>query len=241
MRRVSSALRNFKVFKHLKMKGKLLLILLFQIVYSTIEVVSPNSLVSKFLKKYHTNPIPMELANFGNPPYGSNIVGRVYYLGGESNDGAAFACEELPEIKNYSKNMILLIDRGECPFVDKVRHAEDIGAVAVIFSDTNDDLVYDELMHDNSHGGNLSIPSILITQSDAQLLKNAINDSKADTFVSVKISFDMIPKSHKVDVQLWMNSDIEHIRQFLYEFGRFAKGFKKEEFEFSPRFVTQQN
>ena len=96
--------------------------------------------------------------------------------------------------------MILLIDRGECPFVDKVRHAEDIGAVAVIFSDTNDDLVYDELMHDNSHGGNLSIPSILITQSDAQLLKNAINDSKADTFVSVKISFDMIPKSHKVDV-----------------------------------------
>ena len=91
--------------------------------------------------------------------------------------------------------MILLIDRGECSFAQKVKQAENIGAVAVIISDTSNNTPSD-MMEDDGTAGDLTIPSLLIKKSDAQLLKDAM----AKTFISVKISFAMHNPSNKVDM-----------------------------------------
>jgi hypothetical protein len=67
--------------------------------------------------------IPSTLANFGNPPYGSSIHGRLY-LTSSKND--TLACSDLHPIEFAEDDInspIVLVERGECPFVIKVRHA----------------------------------------------------------------------------------------------------------------------
>jgi hypothetical protein len=66
---------------------------------------------------------------------------------------------------------IVLIDRGTCPFVDKARRAQAAGAAAVIIMDNTPQFPW-------TMGGeapDVTIPCLLIRQSDGQRLKNNLN------------------------------------------------------------------
>jgi hypothetical protein len=88
-----------------------------------LYVISPKAVTQVFKEKYNgKNSLENSLANFGNPPYGTSIIGRVYYLGGEGKRSEA--CEALPSIDwssdhkdSISVSPILLVDRGTCSFV----------------------------------------------------------------------------------------------------------------------------
>ena len=72
-----------------------------------------------------------------------------------------------------AKGKVLLIDRGEIPFVDKLTNAKNAGAVAVIFANNIDNAelnVYLGEAVDTLH-------SVGITKEDGQALKDAINNS----------------------------------------------------------------
>jgi hypothetical protein len=91
-----------------------------------VYVISPETLSNTFQDAYGTAGLPNTLANFGNPPYGSAILGQLHYFG---EPGApSYACTPLPFLPPPSSNVIrgpvvVLIDRGSCSFVQKVRHA----------------------------------------------------------------------------------------------------------------------
>ena len=62
--------------------------------------------------------------------------------------------------------MIFLVNRGKCPFTQKVRNCQNKGANLAIIMDNIDEGNYhiDELiMKDDGTGGDIHIPSILIS------------------------------------------------------------------------------
>lgn len=99
---------------------------------ASVVVYQPDDLWREMNLKYDDGHIPASLATFGDPPYGRTISGKVYVpkLGQEK------ACSWLDHIDFKDERQdspILLIERGQCSFVVKVRNAQNIGAAAVIF------------------------------------------------------------------------------------------------------------
>jgi extracellular elastinolytic metalloproteinase len=76
------------------------------------------------------------------------------------------ACEPLAELAGK----IALVDRGLCPFVQKVKHAQDAGAVAVIVANHQGG---DALMVMGGSDPAITIPAVLVTQDDGARLKAA--------------------------------------------------------------------
>ena len=91
-------------------------------------------------------------ALFGNPPYGSTLRGTlVYVTPGKDRHGCPASDEGAkPYLKPaadspdaWPQNPILMVDRGNCNFVEKVRYAQKLGAIAVIVVD-NKCMAYDK-------------------------------------------------------------------------------------------------
>lgn len=95
----------------------MLALYLFSVALGKIIVTSPKILVDEFLGMHQHAELPSSLANFGNPPYGSVIVGRLY----PTAKGEEKACSALTDVEYHledSHNVaILLVDRGDCFFV----------------------------------------------------------------------------------------------------------------------------
>lgn len=65
-----------------------------------------------------------------------------------------------------------MLRRGECAFVTKVRHAQDIGAKAVFIINDIDENIESFVMSDNGTAGNLEIPALLISKEDGETFRN---------------------------------------------------------------------
>ncbi len=89
-----------------------------------------------------------------------------------AQDGAAPINDICSAVTNAAQvaGKIALIDRGNCTFVTKVQAAQDAGAIAVIVANNQPGNPF------NMGGatGNITIPSVMISQSDGVLLKNAL-------------------------------------------------------------------
>lgn len=86
-------------------------------------------------------------------------------------------------INDYT-NKIVLIDRGSCNFVDKVQNAEWTGAVGVIVVNNTNEGPF-------SMGGTnpgITIPSLMISISDGDVLKSAIANSEVIASIFIETS-----------------------------------------------------
>ena len=156
------------------------LILALPLISATISVYSPQSLKDKF-----PQGIKGSLGNFGNPPYATSIVGHLWY------PQPSKACEPLYSDNPYpeNENVIIMVDRGDCSFVIKVKHAQDRGAKAVIVVNNVANQNVDKIiMKDNGLGGNLFIPAFLISQEDGTKIKSSYKNYKDVTLV---LNFEM--------------------------------------------------
>ena len=81
------------------------------------------------------------------------------------NDG----CEPLTNAGAIN-GRIALIDRGTCPFVTKVQEAQNAGAVAAVIVNNQPGQIFAM----GGATGSISIPSVMISQADGQLIKNAL-------------------------------------------------------------------
>lgn len=114
-------------------------------------------------------PIQAYAAQFGNfglglPPWG--LSGALVLV----DDGTAptsDACQAPFENAAEIRGRIALIDRGNCNFDDKVKNAQDAGAIAAIVVNNQGDVLFSMFGNNTS----VSIPSLLIGQSDGDTLK----------------------------------------------------------------------
>jgi len=103
---------------------------------------------------------------------------------GDTSDGiggiTSDACQNLTSANaNAMNGKVALIDRGDCSFISKVKKAQDAGAKAVIVINRNDGSQTNWnsapiVMGGTEGAGDIKIPSIMISTSDGNKLKNAL-------------------------------------------------------------------
>ena len=103
---------------------------------------------------------------------------------GTTND----ACQSLTNGSEIAGN-IVFIERGVCSFVNKVKNAQDAGAVAVIVVNRNDDNRTDYTPAPITMGGSdnsITIPSVMINGNYRNRIRNALNAGN----VTVSLAFE---------------------------------------------------
>lgn len=98
----------------------------------------------------------------------------------------------------------IIMNRGKCTFVTKVKHAQDLGAIGAIIVDNNKgENPNDIVMADDGKGGFIHIPSMLISYKNGKIIESEIlsnTNDKERTPISAFINFD-IP--HPSDHMKW--------------------------------------
>eukprot|EP00526_Cylindrotheca_closterium_P013309 CAMPEP_0113653108 /NCGR_PEP_ID=MMETSP0017_2-20120614/28389_1 /TAXON_ID=2856 /ORGANISM="Cylindrotheca closterium" /LENGTH=522 /DNA_ID=CAMNT_0000566051 /DNA_START=268 /DNA_END=1836 /DNA_ORIENTATION=- /assembly_acc=CAM_ASM_000147 len=155
-------------------------------------------------------------ALFGTPPYGGSIAQTLYYADSE-------LCDNVDPTKGFPTRegntpwqapFILMVDRGGCTFVKKVRNAQRAGAAGVIIADNvclcTDPECKNEfsttcetsepIMADDGSGSDISIPSFLIFKRDADLIKTELKNNSP---VQLEMSWSLPSPDDTVEYDLW--------------------------------------
>jgi hypothetical protein len=118
--------------------------------------------------------IDFNTASFGPLPPSSGTLGvlaNVATQAGEAGPG----CSPFDAANTAAvKGKVAIISRGSCPFVDKVRNAQNAGAVGVILANN----AAGALIPGGSDGS-IVIPAVGVTQADGNALKSAVNTAVA--------------------------------------------------------------
>lgn len=67
---------------------------------------------------------------------------------------------------------IVLVERGGCHFVTKVRNVEKAGGSLAVIIDDQEDIPVHTIMSDDGTGGGIRIPSMMIGRKDGKELKD---------------------------------------------------------------------
>jgi len=178
-------------------------------------------------------------ALFGIPPYGGSIAQTVYYADDDLCDQDVDTTKGYPrrekdsdtgKMKEWESPYILMVDRGGCTFVKKVRNAQRSGASGVIIAD-NTCLCSDTeclnasdnpscetsepIMADDGSGGDVSIPSFLMFKHDADKVKEQLIE---DQPVQLEMSWSLPNPDDRVEYDLWSTPSDEHSKKFLMDF-----------------------
>ncbi|MCQ2820182.1 MAG: hypothetical protein MJ252_23185 [archaeon] len=163
------------------------------------------------------------MANFGNIPYGHQIIGKVYYSPNAS-DNQKKGCEKLSmHISPHPKvdqSPIVLLDRGDCTFVTKVRNAQNAGAhMVIVLNNDPKENIKNIIMADDGTGKGINIPSLIINYKDAEIIKNYIKDNTINgnqPQIILEVDFQTeTDKKNKVEYSLWYSPDQSQIYLLL--------------------------
>jgi hypothetical protein len=157
------------------------------------RVSAPVALKDLFNNQFSSNIIPARAALFGKPEYGSKLVGALYYPFYSMNtDGCApfdttnehllpHWNELIGDEGNADHLRIMLLQRGDCYFVDKIRHAQAIGASAVLVADDRGGSFLPYMSADPTTSGDVNIPSMIISKTAGDILVNWFEESFQDS------------------------------------------------------------
>jgi hypothetical protein len=182
-------------------------------------------------------------ALFGVPPYGGSIAQNVYYADSDLCEPNVDTHKGFPKrdidssgvMAAWPSPYILMVDRGDCTFVKKVRNAQRSGAAGVIIADNtclcsdkecmdNSDLpsceTTEPIMADDGSGADISIPSFLMFKRDSDLIKQEL---KGDRPVQVEMAWSLPNPDDRVEYDLWTVPTDVVSREFLKSFKAVAK------------------
>ena len=166
-------------------------------------------------------------ALFGVPSYGGSIAQQVFYADSDLCDPNVDVHKGYPirpigedgKMEPWRSPFILMVDRGSCTFVQKVRNAQRVGAAAVIVAD-NTCLCSAEadpqigchsdpgemcetrapIMADDGSGSDITIPSFLMFKQDADKVKAEL---MANHVVQVEMAWATPAPDDRVEYDLW--------------------------------------
>jgi len=200
-------------------------------VSSKLSIHIPHSL-------FKANGYDHREALFGIPPYGGSIAQNVYYADSNLCDPDVDTRGGYPKRENdkdgnmepWPSPYILMVDRGECSFVQKVRNAQRSGAAGVIIADTkclcsdaeclevNDAAecqTAEPIMADDGSGSDISVPAFLMFKHDADKVKDQVMQ---DNIVQVEMAWALPSPDDRVEYDLWTipteGVSLEFLKQF---------------------------
>ena len=125
--------------------------------------------------------IQSSMANFGIYNYGTEIQGRLAYPI-QNTDGCNpfseydFVLEHLDDREKSGLRPIIMVDRGNCHFVQKAQNIQNFGGVMMVVVDNKENETPDMInMVDDGKGASITIPSFLISFRDGQKLIDEIH------------------------------------------------------------------
>ncbi|CAJ1374764.1 unnamed protein product [Effrenium voratum] len=189
-----------------------------------LQVVAPKALARQFEATH--GMVYGTTATFGTPDYSQRVLGQLLWAESKGKDYCEPGDYSLPDSRppkgsEVAKEMlkkVLLVRRGRCTFVTKVRIAEEKGAHAVVVVDketstkTSED-IQRTVMADDGWGDSVKIPSILLSKFDGQKLIDAARQGT----VMVELAWD-IPRGKVVMMEFWLSSGSREARRFLERF-----------------------
>mmetsp|Transcript_36898 Transcript_36898/g.56663 ORF Transcript_36898/g.56663 Transcript_36898/m.56663 type:complete len:505 (-) Transcript_36898:134-1648(-) len=181
-------------------------------------------------------------ALFGVPPYGGSIQQNVYFANDllcEPNVDTRGGFPIRPKDKSdkmepWPAPYILLVDRGGCTFVKKVRNAQRSGAAGVIIADDRclcsagssctsaqgeQCETREPIMADDGSGSDISIPSFLMYKQDADPVKAEL---MANRPVRIEMAWALPHPDNRVEYQLWASPTDRMSHEFLKQFKKAA-------------------
>jgi hypothetical protein len=178
-----------------------------------------NFIIPKSLHKDNGTSYDHQPAYFGSH-YGihamdGSMTHSVYYTGHTlCNTNFTSLGRETPK-----PPFILMINRGSCQFVTKVRHAQMLGAAAVILADNKQETPLPTLSDDGS-GHDISIPSMMMTKQDADAVKDAILQKHQSIVATMAWHWPKQETTVKIDY--WHTPVQESSAEFLSNFSMIA-------------------
>lgn len=122
-------------------------------------------------------------------------------------DKATWRAQELDQA------VIAVVHRGECTFVTKVRHVQEMGAQAAIIIDNIPErgIPY---MADDGSGSSISIPSILVNKEQGDIIYDAVVQAMANpgtgfdnsNKVFATLAFNLPRPDNRVEWSIWASS-----------------------------------
>lgn len=148
------------------------------------------------------------------------------------------------QMKSWVAPFILMVDRGDCTFVKKVRNAQKLGAAAVIIadstclcgagdackSDADDCETKEPIMADDGSGADITIPSFLMFKQDADPIKEKLVQN---TIVRMSMSWALPRPDDRVEYDLWTTPKDKVSRPLQQNFREVAKALGQHA-QFTP-------
>ncbi|PFH35307.1 hypothetical protein BESB_061940 [Besnoitia besnoiti] len=223
-------------------------------VAAQIMIVEPAGAV----RKNNATMIEGSTASFGAPFYGERVEGELLFF---DTTGCHDDQYELPsEAVNVTdarpaSPIIVMVRRGGCNFVNKVKVAQRKGAKAVIVADTKGSLsskkdVKKVIVSDDGWGESVKIPSLLLSEEDSNFLISAGDGLFEDDVTDVArptrdggrgrktVIIELVwslPKDHAVQIDVWSTPSSTQSTKFLKEFAPYAHAFK-DKIDFQPHY-----
>jgi len=195
---------------------------------SRFEVLSPKEIVDKFAPNGVVQGTP---AMFGDFPFThqQNIQGVLYYADPPDDElGCSDFSDEDKAKWPKGFDLVVMVDRGNCTFVKKVKHLQNAGAIAAIIVDNKDEALTPYMADDHS-GASISIPSLLIHKNDGLKFKKELAKLSASSSsiqqtknVLVKFSWNLPHPDNRVEWDLWTSSNSATSDAFKAKFGPVA-------------------
>jgi hypothetical protein len=158
------------------------------------------------------------MADFGHIPYGHTIVGQVVHISKNEYGWYSFA----NTLKDFDDpTPIVIVKRGECSFVQKVRNIEHGGGkLAIIVDEVNSENVKFVTMVNDGTGNGIIIPSVLINKDPGNTIIEFLTSHSAEVTRNVKIvaNFSLPNPDNHVEYALLLSTYQDRALDFVSGF-----------------------
>ncbi|KAF4724179.1 Vacuolar-sorting receptor [Perkinsus olseni] len=224
-----------------------------------VRVIKPEELVMKIDEPWIAKNIQNNgfllgaTATFGTPHYGQRQRGRLVFADSKSHhcqndydvDGQEFNSkdEKVGEAASVDGSNtplnIVVVERGTCTFVSKVRVAEakkNAAAVLILQSYAKKDQDISMVVPaDDGYGSRVNVPTILLNWEDSELLRTWLNRFNSDNskvtdvrlhkYVLVELSWNL-PAQHVVVFDWWTSAGRQDSYRLFQEMAPFFREMK---------------
>jgi hypothetical protein len=195
-----------------------------------LRALQPSTLVAQYPPN---GTIPESPALFGSPPMGQSLTAQVVWATPGDLDGCQPINKSLnPNWPVSPSAAIVMVDRGACTFVTKVRNVQNAGGQAAIVVDNQNESIL-PYMADDGTGSDIAIPSVLIRLADGQNIKNALSQGK---IVLMKMTWNIPNPDGRVEWRLWTSSNDQASVSFKQVFGTAVRALGSAA-QFEPHYV----
>lgn len=129
-----------------------------------------NNLLTVLAPSAITGSYETSTATYGPAISSTPIEGRIVEALDNSNQ-PRLACSDIVNVEEITGN-IALVDRGECFFKEKTYNVEAAGAIALVICNFEESVVG---MGDVSDVGDVTIPTLMLKNSDCRLIREFLN------------------------------------------------------------------